>query len=152
MLSLVLTQSPAGVVLPVVSAVLAIEGLPGEREYAKPVGATRVKYIEALEDNTHVIYPAIAIFVLVLIVLGILQAWRTDDMSGELKAELKREVIRELRVNPHGMTVEALGKALKLQPLKLLKVLEEMALAGITESRTDTRRHTTWRVKGTMES
>lgn len=125
--------------------------IPGEPpKYAKPPGATDVKYLEFLENNTHLIYPLLAIAVLVLIALGVLQAWRTEDMDGVKKAEVKREVIRELRREVHGLTVERLAKAVAVPPFKLLKILEEMAEDGITEQRTDTTRRTTWRLKGLL--
>jgi predicted transcriptional regulator len=113
-----------------------------------PVGATKVKYIEALEDNTGILYPALALLALVLIALGILQALRTDDMDAVVKAELKREIIRELRIEIHGMTAELLAKKVNQPSHRLAKLLEEMVEAGMVERFTDTRRITTWRVKG----
>jgi predicted ArsR family transcriptional regulator len=86
--------------------------------------------------------------VLILIGLGILQAWRSEDMDGLQKAELKREVIRELRREVHGLTADAISKAVGVPSLKLLRVLEEMQRDNILESRTDTARITTWRMKG----
>lgn len=124
-------------------------GMPGEpTPYAKPAGATSVRYFEFLEANTHLIYPALAIVAVVLIALGVVQAWRREDMDGLKKAELKREIIRELRREVYGMTAVRLAKNLSLPGGRLLKLLEEMAEQGIVESRTDTARVTTWRVKG----
>jgi len=129
--------------------VFALIDLPGDPpHYTKPPGATDVRYIEILENNAHIIYPALAVLALVLIGLGILQAWRTEDMSGVQKAEIKRDVVRALRRQVHGMTVERLAKEVSVPPFKLLKILEEMAEGGITETRTDTSRLTTWRLKG----
>jgi hypothetical protein len=123
--------------------------IPGEPpKYAKPPNTTEPKYIEFLEDNAHIIYPALAIAVLVLIALGILQAWRTDDISGLQKAEIKRDIVRELRREMHGITVEHMAKLVAVPPFRLLKILEEMQTDGIAESRTDTQRTTTWRLKG----
>lgn len=134
------------------AAVLLIE-MPGEpTPYAKPVGATKVKYIELLENNSHVIYPLLAVVVIVLIALGVIQAWRTEDMSGIQKAELKREIIRALRREIWGMTVEAISKNVGIPRLKLLKVLEEMQADNIVEARTDTQRVTTWKMKGLSNS
>ncbi len=126
---------------------LAID-LPGEPpDYVRPPSATTPRYIEFLEGNTHLAYPALAVLVLVLIALGILQAWRSEDMDGVQKAELKRDVIRELRREVHGMTADALSKAVGIPSLKLLRVLEEMQKDSILEARTDTRRITTWKMK-----
>jgi hypothetical protein len=122
--------------------------LPGEPpDYVRPPSATTPRYIELLEGNTHLIYPALAVLVLVLIALGILQAWRSEDMDGVQKAELKRDVIRELRREVHGLSADALSKAVGVPSLKLLRVLEEMQKDNILESRTDTQRLTTWRMK-----
>lgn len=128
----------------------AIEGLGNDDQpvYVKPVGATKVRYIEALEDNANVIYPALALLVIALVALGILQALRSDDMDAEQKAEVKRKVLRELRLDLGGMTVEQLSKRVALPSHRLFKILEEMQEAGMVEHRTDTRRVTTWHVKG----
>ena len=116
--------------------------------YTRPSGATTAKYFEVLENNTHIIYPLLVVTVLVLISLGVLQAWRSQDLDGLQKAELKRELIRELRRDMHGTTVDAMSKVVGLPPFRLNKLLEEMQTEGILESRTDTRRITTWRLKG----
>jgi len=122
--------------------------LPGQPpSYAKPQSATNVRYIEVLENNTHIIYPALAVLAIVAIVLGILQAFRSDDISGVEKAELKREIIRELRRQIMGMTVDALSRATALPSLKVIKMLEEMKEENIVDCRTDTARTQTWRMK-----
>lgn len=127
--------------------------MPGEpTPYAKPVGATRVKYIELLENNTHIIYPLIAVVVVAIIAFGVITAWRTEDMDGLQKAELKREIIRELRREIWGMTADALSKNVGIPRLKLLKVLEEMQADNILEARTDTSHVTTWKMKGLSNS
>lgn len=116
--------------------------------YVRTQGATTAKYFEFLENNTHIIYPLLTVTVLVLIALGVLQAWRTQDLDGVQKAELKRELINQLRRDLHGTTVDAMSKVVGLPPFRLNKLLEEMQKDGILESRTDTRRITTWRLKG----
>ena len=127
--------------------------LPGEpAPYFKPTSSTEPRYVEFLEDNTHLIYPAIAFLVVTLIAVGVVSAWRSEDIDGIKKAELKRTLIRELRRELHGATAEQLAKAVKIPSLKVLKLLEEMQEQGITECRTDTRRLTTWRLKGLVDS
>jgi len=135
-------------VLPTLALSLLLQLSPDRPPYVAPVSATKPRYIEALEENTHLVYPAIAVLVLLLIALGVVSAWRTEDMDGIQKAEVKREIIRELRREVHGITVERLSKLVDVPSLKVAKLLEEMAEQGITESRTDTRRMTTWRLKG----
>ena len=128
--------------------VLALVDLPGQPPpYEKPQSATDVRYIELLENNTHLIYPALAVLALVALVLGILQAFRKDDMEIVDKAEVKREIIRELRRQISGMTVEALSKAVALPRLKVDRLLQEMKDENIVDDRTDSHRTTTWRMK-----
>jgi predicted HTH transcriptional regulator len=106
-----------------------------------------VRYFEFLESNTHIIYPLLAVLVVVLIAVGVASALRAEELDGHQKSEIKRDIIAELRREVHGITVEQLAKAIGLTSHKAYKVLEEMASDNIVESRTDTRRHTTWRMK-----
>ncbi len=130
------------------AALLLLIDLPGQPpSYPKPQSATDVRYIEFLEDNTHLIYPALAVLALVAIILGILQAYRSEDMSGVEKAEIKRDIIRELRRQVGGMTVDDLARAIAVPSLKVLKILEELQKENIVDTRTNTRRLTTWRMK-----
>jgi hypothetical protein len=123
--------------------------MPGDPpKYVKPVGSASVRYFEWLENNTHVVYPALAVVLVALIAFGIISAWRTEDSDGLKKAELKREIIRELRREVYGMTANHLAKNIQVDGTKMLKLLEEMAEDNIVESRTDSSRVTTWRMKG----
>ena len=128
----------------VVKALLA----QGNDHYVKPVSAMDPAYFEMLERNTHIIYPALAILVLVLLVAGILQAWRTQDLDGLQKAELKREVILVLRRETHGVEAEMLAREVGMALLKLVKILEELQHDGIVVSVTNTQRKTFWSLKG----
>lgn len=129
---------------------MLVEGLPGNHEpyYVKPEGASSSQYFELLEKNTHLVYPALAILVLVLLVAGILQAWRTQDLDGLQKAELKRTVILVLRRETHGARVETLAKEVGLTNLRLVKLLEELQTDGVVVSFTNTQRLTIWSLKG----
>src|SRR4051794_40372223 len=55
-----------------------------------------------LDRNTHILYPALALVAIGLLVLGILTAWRSDDISGLAKVEYKREIIIRMRKNVGG--------------------------------------------------
>ena len=115
----------------------------------KHVGATSPPYIEMLEQNSHIIYPALAILVLVLIVAGILQAWKTQDLDGLQKAELKKEIVVHLRQEIGGAPAEQLARQCgNISPIKLLPLLEEMQKDNILSSFTNTSRLTIWRLKG----
>ena len=130
-------------------AALLLIDLPGDPpRYTKPAGSASVRYFELLENNSHIIYPIIAVSVVALIAFGVISAWRTEDVDGLKKAELKREVIRLLRREVYGMTAIRLAEGVGIPPGRMLKLLDEMAEASIVESRTDTARVTTWRMKG----
>lgn len=105
-------------------------------------------YIDILERNSHIIYPLLAIGVVGLLVAGILQAWRSQDLDGLAKVELKREIILELRKQMGGVSAEMLARAVNLEPLKTVKLLEEMQRDGILASHTNSARLTLWRLKG----
>jgi hypothetical protein len=117
-------------------------------EEVKPPTARGPQYIEVLEQNAHIIYPTIGALVVMLLVVGILQAWRTQDLDGLQKAEVKRAVILELRRQMSGLPVDALSKAVGIEPFKLVRVLEEMQRDGVLGSHTNTQRLTTWMLKG----
>jgi hypothetical protein len=106
------------------------------------------KYFELLERNSHIIYPTLALAVVALVILGILQAWRAHDLDGLAKLELKREIILELRKTMGGASADMLARAVGLEPLKIMKLLEEMQRDGILLSHTNTSRLTVWRLKG----
>ena len=136
-----------------VRAVLLLPELPGDQpRYTKPVGSAEVKYFEWLENNSHIVYPIIAVTVVALIAFGVIAAWRSEDVDGIAKAEMKREVIRQLRREVYGLTAVRLATILDVPGGKMLKLLEEMAEGNIVESRTDTSRVTTWRMKGLTDS
>ncbi len=125
-----------------------IGGMPDVMPHPKHVGATSPPYIELLEQNSHIIYPALAVLVLVLIVAGILQAWKTQDLDGLQKAELKKEIVVHLRQEIGGAPAEQLARRVGVPPIKLMKLLEEMQKDNILSSHTNTDRLTIWRLKG----
>lgn len=105
-------------------------------------------YLALLERNSHIIYPALAVLVVALLVLGILEAWRSQDLDGLQKVELKREIILELRRQIGGASAETLARAIGLESFKTVKLLEELQRDGIVVSHTNTARLTIWRMKG----
>src|SRR5688572_27310196 len=129
---------------------ILVEGikLPGQIDYEQPSGSTNVPYLELLENNTHIIYPALAIMVVVLIVAGILHAWKSDDLDSAVKAEAKREIVLQLRREMHGMSAERLKRMTGLDMTKLVRLLQEMQEDGILSSHTNSQRQTTWVLKG----
>ena len=122
--------------------------LPGQIDYEQPDSATNTPYFEWLESNSHLVYPALAVLVVVLIVVGILQAWKTDELQGVVKAQAKREIVMQLRREMYGLSAERLKRMTGLEMLKLEKLLQEMQEEGILTSHTNSQRLTTWVLKG----
>jgi hypothetical protein len=104
--------------------------------------------LEFLERNSRVMYPALALLAVGILALGILVAWRSEEISGMAKVELKREIINSMRLNLGGVTVDDLAKPLKLKPLLVSKVIEEMKADGIVVPHTNARGVTVWRLRG----
>jgi hypothetical protein len=137
-------------ILPYGALFILVEGikLPGEVDYEQPTGSTNLPYLEVLENNTHIIYPALAIMVVVLIVAGILHAWKSDDLDSVVKAEAKREIVMQLRREMHGMSAERLKRMTGLEMTRLVRLLQEMQEDGLLTSHTNSQRQTTWVLKG----
>ena len=136
---------------PVLQAALALAQfrMPGENDpYVRPAGDTSPKYIEWLEANAQVLYPAIGLLVLMILVVAILQAWRAPQVSGASMLELKREILVHLRKEMGGCSADALGKVVALDSFKLVKLLEQMQNEGMVRSYTNTHRLTIWQIRG----
>jgi hypothetical protein len=128
------------------------EGMPGhddQPKYVKPASSMAPKYFDLLEQNSHVIYPALAILTLVLVMIGILQAWKSQDMDGLTKNQFKRAIINELRSNLSGLPGDVLARAIGLDRLKTMKLLEQMQQEGMINSYMSSNRMMMWRVRGT---
>ncbi|MFY2556539.1 hypothetical protein ACN469_02750 [Corallococcus terminator] len=117
-------------------------------DYTRPVSSMSPKYFEVLEQNSHIIYPLVAILTLVLIAAGVLQAWRTQDLDGLQKSEFKKAIVNELRRNITGLPGDVLAKAVGLDRLKTNRLLEQMQQDGMVVSHTNSQRLTVWRIRG----
>ncbi len=122
-----------------------------EGAYARPVSALDETALDWFENHTQIVYPTIAVVTLSLIAIGIFSVWRTDDLSGVQRAEITRDIIRELRREIHGMTADQLARATGVPLFQLVKLLESLQDQKVLESRTDTRRITTWRLRGLVK-
>ncbi|NVJ25737.1 MULTISPECIES: hypothetical protein [Myxococcus] len=117
-------------------------------DYTRPVSSMSPKYFEVLEQNSHIIYPLVAILTLVLIAAGVLQAWKTQDLDGLQKNEFKKAIVNELRRNITGLPGDVLAKAVGLDRLKTNRLLEQMQQDGMVVSHTNSQRLTVWRIRG----
>jgi hypothetical protein len=127
------------------------EGMPGEDEslrYVKPASSMAPKYFDLLEQNSHIIYPALAGLTLVLVLGGIFQAWKSQDMDGLTKNEFKRAIVNELRRNLSGLPGDMIARAVGLDRLKTVKLLEQMQQEGMVSSYMSSSQMMLWRVRG----
>jgi hypothetical protein len=127
------------------------EGMPGQDDtpkYVKPASSMAPKYFDMLEQNSHIVYPALAIFTLLLVVAGIFQAWRSQDMDGLTKNEFKRAIINELRRNLAGLPGEVIARAVGLDRLKTVRLLEQMQQDGMVNSYMSSTQMMLWRIRG----
>ncbi|MDY7231850.1 hypothetical protein [Hyalangium rubrum] len=127
------------------------EGFPGQDDqpgYVKPTSSMAPTYFELLEQNSHILYPALGILTAVLLVAGILQAWRSQDMDGLTKNEFKRAIVNELRRNLSGLPGDVLARAVGLDRLKTMKLLEQMQQEGMINSYMSSNNMQMYRVRG----
>jgi hypothetical protein len=117
-------------------------------DYVRPVSSLSVKYIEVLEQNSHIIYPALAVLTLVVIAAAILQSWRTQDLDGLQKHEFKRAIVNELRRNLSGLPGDVIARAVGLERLKTMKLLEQMQQEGMLISYMSSNQLRMYRVRG----
>jgi len=83
-----------------------------------------------------------------VIALGVVQSWRGHEMSASRKADLKKEIVRELRKTGMGLPAEVIGRAIGLETFKTQRLLEEMQAAGLVVVYTNTERLSLWQLTG----
>jgi hypothetical protein len=131
---------------------LGVDGPPAFLN--RPVTEIRIpvhlSYMEFLEKNRGILYPAMAGLALVLILFGILQAWRGHEMDGAKKAEIKKDIALELRKAGGATSADLIAKAIGLEKFKTVKILEEMLEDGTIITYTNTQRLAVWQLKGTQ--
>jgi hypothetical protein len=134
--------------LPLLVTLLQIEGLPWQEEsYIKPKTSMSNSYFDILEQNSHIIYPGLAVLTLALIIGGLLQAWKNQDMDTKTRVEYKRAILTELRRHLNGLPGDELARTLSLDRLKMVQLLEQMQQDGMVQSHTNSKRVTVWRMR-----
>lgn len=127
------------------------EGMPGQDntpKYVKPASSMAPKYFDMLEQNSHIVYPVLAGLTLLLVVAGIFQAWKSQDMDGLTKNEFKRQIVNELRRNISGLPGDLIARTIGLDRLKTVRLLEQMQQEGILNSYMSSNQLMMWRVRG----
>lgn len=100
-----------------------------------------------LERHAAILYPILAVGTVALVALGFLTAWRSDELSGIVKVEYKREVIALLRREIGGLPVAAIARHLKLAERKTARLVEELQRDGILAGE-KRQGSTVWRLRG----
>ncbi len=128
------------------------EGMPGHDDspkYVKPASSMAPKYIDVLEQNSHIVYPALGVLTLMLVLVGIFQSLKSQDMDGITKDQFKRAIIHELRSNLSGLPGEIIARAIGLDRLKTVRLLEQMQQEGMVTSYMSSNQLMLWRMRGT---
>jgi hypothetical protein len=102
---------------------------------------------EFLDAHSEVLYPVLAVGVLVLVFLGVVMALKNNDLDLSTRIKFKREIIRELRLRIAGVSTDDLADMLKTPPQKLEPLLSEMAKDGSIAARMR-KKQQLWVVKG----
>lgn len=130
---------------------LLLPDFPGQPpKYVKPVGSNDTRYFELIENYAHIIAPVVVITVVALVSFTIITVWRRKDIERSTKAELKREIVRQLRREVYGMGAARLAQLLGADEDVMLNVLEEMAEDNMVELYADSSGHASWRMKGLL--
>jgi hypothetical protein len=127
------------------------EGMPGQDNtphYVKPASSMAPKYFDLLEQNSHIVYPALGVITLLLVVAGIFSAWKSQDMDGLTKNEFKRSIVNELRRNLSGLPGDMIARAVGLDRLKTVRLLEQMQQEGLVNSYMSSNQMMMWRIRG----
>ena len=100
-----------------------------------------------IEQNSHILFPLLALLAVVLLVGGIVHAWRTPELAGAEKARLKGEIIRTLRNNIGWMTAQEAAEKLDIETHTAASLMDEMKRDGVLVSGTmESRIH--YRIRG----
>jgi predicted transcriptional regulator len=105
-------------------------------------------YLELLERNSHIVYPALAVITLGLVSAGVLQSLRSQKVDGATISRYKQTIVDALRRQPVGLPATALAGELGLDTHKTVRLLEQMQQDGVLDSYTNSQRITLWQVKG----
>lgn len=108
-------------------------------------------WLDRLERHAQGVYLGVAVVVLLLLALGIRQAWRSQELHSQEKIARRSELLRILRRERTGCSAEGLSREIGLPSLTLVRLLEELEDDGLVVSHTNTQRLTTWSIKASNE-
>ncbi len=129
------------------SATLAVSTLGAVAHPVNEIHIPQPSYIEFIERNQGIVYPAVAGFVLLLILLGIFQSWRSHELDNEKKNELKKQIVVALKKVGGVAEAEFIASGIRLEKFTTVKLLEEMLKDGTLMRYTNTQRLDVWKLK-----
>ncbi len=109
-----------------------------------PVMLADAGWVDIIDEHAGILLPALAITTIVVLVAGVIHAWKTPEIAGAARAHVKGEIIRLLRNKLGWMTAQQVGEKLGLETHTAATLLEEMkrdgiVVSGILEERTHYR-------------
>lgn len=102
---------------------------------------------EWLGREGHILFPALAIFVAVMLLAGLTHAFGNRELRSLEAEEIERELLSVLRRRPDGAAGDELSAATGLAPIKVLQALEGLQRLGKVETRSTDHRLVVWRMK-----
>jgi hypothetical protein len=84
-----------------------------------------------LTQHKQIIYPALALLVLVLLVAAVLNAWKSPEIAGAEKARLKGEIIRFMRKHIGWATAAEVGAGVEVETQIAATLMQEMKDDGL---------------------
>ena len=93
---------------------------------------------EWLEEHGTITYPLIALLIVGLIVGALISNWRSETLSAERRAELKRRIMQIMRKRVSGVSPEAVAAELQIELMDAAMLMRELTEEGML-SATDTQ-------------
>ncbi|MFW6369181.1 MAG: hypothetical protein ACOC0J_01205 [Myxococcota bacterium] len=89
-----------------------------------------------MEKHGGLLLPLLAVLMLILLVAGVVSAWKTPEIAGAEKARLKGEIIRTLRSHIGWMTAQEVADRLEIETHTAAALMNEMQQDGVLVSGT----------------
>jgi hypothetical protein len=84
-----------------------------------------------IEQNSAVVYPAIAIVIVGLIVGALMASWKSDEMNAEQRGQLKMKIMQIMRRRISGVSAQIVAAELQIDISVAAKLLNELAEEGL---------------------
>lgn len=104
-------------------------------------------WMSHLEQLLRPWFPALAALAILLVLGGVINAWRAQSSETQKARTLGRQVLRALRRQPAGATADSLARELQVAPHRLAGLLEELQRKRRISSHTTSDRRTMWVIR-----